>query len=129
MPPIPVATTQPIRIGSYAGSSSQPAWATASAAATTASWEKRSRRRASLTDRNSLGSNSVHAAIPSTIPHSPAAQRSCSRLAPTPSGVTAPMPVMTTLRFTLAVGLAHDQIDRIADRLELFHVVAREHHA
>ena len=98
MPPIPVARMQPSRIGSYGSSPSQPASAIASPAATTASCEKRSSRRISLTDSSSLGSKSVHAPAPSKIPHSPAAQRAYSASAPTPSGVTAPRPVITTLR-------------------------------
>ena len=56
MPPIPVPITQPIRIGSYGSSSPHPASDTASADATSASCETRSSRRASLTDRNSVGS-------------------------------------------------------------------------
>ena len=55
IPPIPVAITQPIRIGSYGRLALQPACATGSRAVT-ANCEKRSSRRASFTDRNSLGS-------------------------------------------------------------------------
>ena len=98
IPPIPVARMQPSRIGSYGRSPSQPASAIASPAATSASCENRSSRRISLTVRSSLGSKSVHAPAPSKIPHSPAAQREYSASAPTPSGVTAPSPVITTLR-------------------------------
>ena len=76
-PPIPVAMMQPMRIGSYGASSSQPASASASPAATSANWAKRSGRRASLTDRSSLASNSRQAPAPSAMPTSPAAQRSC----------------------------------------------------
>jgi hypothetical protein len=70
----------------------------ASPAATSASCENRSSRRISLTVNSSLGSKSVHAPAPSKIPQSPAAQREYRVSAPTPSGVTAPSPVITTLR-------------------------------
>src|SRR5689334_20676912 len=118
----------PIRIGSYGSPPSHPAWSIASAAATSANWEKRSSRRISLADSRSLGSKSLHDPAPSTIPQSPAAQRPCRAAAPTPSGVTAPSPVMTTWRFTLG-GALRDQIDRVTDRLELLHVLALEHDA
>src|SRR5580704_15306489 len=142
MPPIPVARMHPRRIGSYGRSPSQPASSIASAAATTASCEKRSSRRISLTVSSSLGSKSVHAPAPSKIPHSPAAQREYSASAPTPSGVTAPRPVITTLRrmgrslesasltrAPASLRAADDQVDRVADGLELLHVLALEHDA
>jgi hypothetical protein len=102
MPPMPVPSTQPTRAGSYGrpsarpGSASQPASASASAHAAIASCVKRSARRASLAERKSFGSKSAHAPSPSAIPHSPAHQRSCRVRAPTPRGVTAPTPVITT---------------------------------
>ena len=55
-----------------------------------------------------------------------------------PSGVTAPRPVITTLRLGPAVRVAHaarlirpadDQVDRVADGLQLLHVLALEHDA
>ncbi len=50
------------------------------------------------------------------MPASPAHQRSCRVRAPTPSGVTAPTPVMTTRVFTHA---AHAiSVDGVADGLE-----------
>ena len=55
-PPMPVAITHPTRSGSYGGSPSQPDCSIASLEAITANWAKRSRRRASLTDRWSLAS-------------------------------------------------------------------------
>ena len=98
IPPIPVPITEATRSGSYGGSPSQPASSIASAAAASASWVKRSERRTSLVERCSLGSNSLARPNPSSIPDTPALQRSCSVRAPTPRGVTAPTPVMTTDR-------------------------------
>ena len=59
MPPIPVPITEPRGPGRTGGPSSQPASSSASAAAARASCVKRSERRTSLTERWSLGSNSV----------------------------------------------------------------------
>ena len=70
----------------------------ASSPAKITSCEKRSLRRCSFLESRSPGSKSEQRARPSSIADSPAAQRSYSRLAPTPSGVTAPTPVMTTRR-------------------------------
>ena len=97
-----VATMQPTRSESYGASSPepQPAWARASSEATTAIWAKRSSRRISLTDRCSEGSKLRHHPAPSSIPTTPRAHSSCNGRAPTPSGVTAPMPVIATRRFT-----------------------------
>ena len=75
----------------------RPASSSASPAAVSASWVKRSERRTSFTDRCSLGSNSSQRPSPSSMPERPALQRSWSVRAPTPSGVTAPTPVITTL--------------------------------
>src|SRR6202035_3128645 len=59
---------------------------------------------------------------------------SCSCRAPTPSGVTAPIPVMTTRRFMVGWGRAsadpaNDQVSGVADGRELLHVLALEHNA
>jgi hypothetical protein len=96
MPPMPVPMMQAIRVESYGSSSDQPASASASSPATIANCVKRSARRASLIERCSLGSYSLALPSPSSIPDCPASQRSCRVRAPTPSGVTAPMPVTTT---------------------------------
>ena len=74
-PPMPVPITQPIRSGSYGGSSGH-APASASAAATSAKWVNRSVRLASLRLMCSVGSKSLQRARPSVIAHSPALQRS-----------------------------------------------------
>ncbi len=100
-PPIPVPITQPTRSDAYGSSSAQPAASTASSAAAIASWVNRSARRASLRERKSVASKSEQRPKPSLIPHSPAAQRSISVVAPTPRGVTAPTPVMTIRRVTM----------------------------
>ena len=129
---MPVAMTQPIRSGSYGSSSSQPACASASPAATSASCEKRSSRRTSLTERCSLGSKSPHAPAPSAIPHDtggPAlVQRrraDAERRDRAQAGDDDPAlhgPVLTTARLTIR-SIASP------DRLELLHVLALEHHA
>src|SRR3954454_7596917 len=124
MPPMPVPMMQAIRVESYGSSSDQTASASASSEATIANCVKRSARRASLTDRCSLGSNSVQAPTPSWMPEAPARQRSYSVRAPTPSGVTAPTPVTTTSRMPLRP--RDDEVDRVADRLDLGDVVALE---
>src|SRR2546423_306320 len=116
---------QPPRSGWYGGWKPKPACAIASADATSASCEKRSSRRASLTDRWSVGSNSPHDPAPSTIPTVPAAQRSWRVEAPMPRGVTAPRPVITTRRFNSG-GPRRDQVDGVADGLQLLHVLALE---
>ena len=77
--------------------SSRPRRAPRSPAAI-ASCVERSARRACLADMWSVGSKSAHGASPSRMPQAPSVQRSCSVRAPTPSGVTAPTPVMTTSR-------------------------------
>ena len=59
--------------GRRAGRPSQPASSSASSAAASASWVKRSERRTSLTERCSLGSNSVARPKPSSIPDTPGA--------------------------------------------------------
>ena len=77
MPPMPEPITQPTSAGSAGGSSaSQPASATACELAAIASWAKRSLRRASLTVMNSVGSKSVQAPRPSSMPVRPASQPS-----------------------------------------------------
>ena len=70
-----------------------------------------------------MGSNSVAAPSPSSMPEVPAIQRSWSVRAPTPSGETAPSPVTATSRFIRA---AHHQVDGVADGLDLADVVALE---
>ena len=76
MPPMPVPISVATRSTSYGISSFQPASASASSEATIANCEKRSERRACLTVRYSVGSNSVAAPTPSWMPDSPARQRS-----------------------------------------------------
>ena len=76
MPPMPVPISVATRSTSYGSSSFQPASASASSEATIANCEKRSERRACLTVRYSVGSNSVAAPTPSAMPDSPAFQRS-----------------------------------------------------
>ena len=97
-PPMPVPITVATWSASYGRPSRQAASWTASSQAAMASWVKRSARRASLRDRNAVGSKSSQRPWPSSIPHSPAVQRSWSVVAPAPRGVTAPTPVMTTRR-------------------------------
>ena len=103
-PPIPVPITQPTRVrvvGELVGPS-RPA-SSASSAAATASWVKRSWRRASLRDRKSAGSKSSQrrdAVVDPALAGGPALDEG---LAPTPSGVTAPTPVMTTRRVIAAL--------------------------
>ncbi len=101
MPPIPEPITHPTSAGSTGGSSSsQSASASAWAPAATASWAKRSERRASLVVMNSVGSKSVHVPRPSAMPLRPASHPSCSSRAELPSGVIAPIPVMRTRSLT-----------------------------
>ena len=76
IPPIPVPITQAKRSGSPGISSERPASSSASPAAVSASWVKRSERRTSLTERCSLGSNSSQRPSPSSMPERPALQRS-----------------------------------------------------
>ena len=59
---------------------------------------KKEARRASFFERKSVGSKSRQRPKPSSIPDSPADQRSIRGSLPIPSGVTAPTPVMTTRR-------------------------------
>src|SRR3954462_4738372 len=125
-PPMPVPSTQPIRPGSYAGSSSQPACPSASCEAASANCVKRSERRASLRVKNSSGSKLAHGASPSAMPTSPARQRSKSVSAPTPKGVMAPTPVMTT---SFISGALNDEVDRVADRLQVLDIGRVELHA
>ena len=82
---------------------------------------KRSVRRACLRVMKSVGSKSAQGASPSTIPDSPAIQRSSSGSTPTPNGVTAPSPVITT---GLPIGARHHQVDQVADGPDVLDVVA-----
>src|SRR3954451_24810029 len=127
MPPMTVPMMQPVRSASYGRSpAAHAACPSASSAAARASWVKRSVRRTSLRERRSSGEKSVQTPAPSSIPESPAHQRTCSVRASAPSGETAPTPVMTT-RFCIRLLRARplgDQVDGVAHRLELGHVLA-----
>src|SRR3954451_5507671 len=127
MPPMTVPMMQPVRSESYGRSpTAQPACSSASSAAARASWVKRSVRRTSLRERRSAGSKSVQTPAPSSMPESPAHQRTCRAPASAPSGVTAPTPVMTTrlsIRLLRARPLG-DEVDGVADGLHLGHVLA-----
>ena len=74
-----------------------PAWAIASSPATSANWVKRSVRRASRRLRKSVGSNSGSARRRPRSPTRRPPSVRCSVVAPTPSGLTEPSPVITTL--------------------------------
>ncbi len=76
MPPIPVPMMHPTRPDGYGSSPSQPASRRASSEATIANCVKRSARRASFTERYSVGSKSVQAPMPFSMPEAPARQRS-----------------------------------------------------
>ena len=76
MPPMPVPIRQPMRSASYGSSSSQPASRSASSEETSANCVKRSARRTSFLERCSVGSNSVQRPAPSSMPDTPARQRS-----------------------------------------------------
>ena len=69
-------------VGRTGGSSSQPAAASASSPATTASWQKRSARRTSFAREEVLGHELRAAPSPSSMPDAPAIQRSTSGPAP-----------------------------------------------
>src|ERR1700733_16320196 len=58
------------------------------------------------------------------MPQIPADQRSWSTLAPTPSGVTAPIPVTTTS--TTSSGALRHEVDRVADGRDLGDVRAAQ---
>ena len=116
---------------------SHPALTSASSDATTASCVHRSARRASFTERWSVGLKSAHGASPSRTPQTPAVHRSWRAWAPTPSGVTAPTPVITTSitdrsRVRLfpagSLGPLDDHVDRVADRDDRLDVTARQVH-
>ena len=62
-------------------------------------------------------SRSAQGARPSTIPVSPAHQRSSRGSAPRPSGLTAPTPVIATRSRIGLGGPRSDQLDRVADGL------------
>ena len=108
MPPMPVPNSTETRVGSSA-SMSRPACAMASSEATMAYWTKRSKRRASFFVMPcSVGSNPrtspamctswSEVSKRSTVPmqHFLPMTASHSACTPTPAGVMAPMPVMTT---------------------------------
>ncbi len=84
----------------------------------------------SLVESSSFGSKSVHAPAPSTIPHSPCAQRSCSA---SRSGAErrdrAHAGDDDFSHSARSVRPGDDQIDCIADCLELPHVLALEYDA
>src|SRR5919106_406051 len=115
---MPVATATPIRSGSAA--TSTPESCSAWRAAATIICAKRSMRRACLCSMNSVGSNPfasqakcVWYAAASNRVISPAADSPASRPAQVvwtslPSGVTAPMPVTTTLRLPFML-MSHPQ--------------------
>jgi hypothetical protein len=106
MPPIPVAKMTPPRSATTSGS---PASAQASFAAAMPNCVNRSVRRASLTSRNSLGSNPSTSPATETgrspmgncvivrTPFRPLARPCQKSSTPIPIGVTGPIPVMTTL--------------------------------
>ena len=107
-PPMPVAMAAPMR--SASGSISSRAWSTASRAAATASWQKRSVRRAVFLSIATVGSKSLTSqailtgdseASKSVIgppPGRPARRASSTSGTPLPMALTAPSPVMTTRR-------------------------------
>src|SRR5574341_460555 len=138
IPPMPVANSTPV--SSLSTLPSMPASCQASRAAVKASWVDRSSRRASFVPSVTVGSKSVHSAatlegtssgstrVKGPTPERPAVMASQYALTPTPTGVTAPVPVTTTRRTRLPHrGLLGDhQVRRFANGLHTGDLVVRD---
>ena len=120
-PPMPEPIITPVAQASASVTAFQPESATASSAATRASWMKRSIFRWSLCGIHSSRSSRPSAFVPegtwpaifagrsftskdwmAPMPLSPASRRFQTCSTPIPSGVTTPIPVTTTRRMALA---------------------------
>ena len=134
IPPIPVAITQPTRIGSY-GSLAAPSRPRPAPRRRRrrASWAKRSRRRASLTDRCSLASKSRAGAGAVGDPDLAGGPALVQRGGAEPERRDRPEPGdddLTSVRHGIhSARPLHDQVDGVADGLEVLHVLALEHDA
>src|SRR5690606_7258198 len=135
MPPAPEPMTTPTSLP-LDRSMTSPAWATASRAAATANWAKRSARRASFASITEVGSKpftspamrtgrwSTGTRVTGPMPERPSTTARQEDSTSRPTGVTAPRPVMTTRRESLEVG-GEDSLTR--DR-GLVGVIKRRHH-